>query len=676
MYTYIRARLHLVKKNRIFSIVSISGLAILLMIFNLSCYVGDATSSLETYRIGDWLINYQAGFVRRGLIGEIIFRISSIGLSITWITLVIQSITYLALGYFTLRLYFLQKRSSAWLLFLFSPVFIFLFPFYDPSGWYRKELLVFLAFVMQLFGLRQSHIRYTYLWISIILYFVAVFSHEMASLSLVFFLYPLYEASKRSERDLRLLRLLMGAYSLIAIAGLTFAIFYAGGQDASEGICRSLMLRGIDPGMCGGAIQYLSVDMRHGFREVMDKIHSRHYLLIYCLLFFLSAVPIILSNWWKRRLVLLILGCVSLAPLYLVGMDWGRWIAIFFSFIYLYLFFESSIEKIEIKSVSWALLISYILFWSVPHIQGKPIRLIETYLGSGPGLGVIDIGFAKLPQEVKHSPLRHPIWIELPKFFKGLIYIPLSKDANKQNIFYYFAKMNLITSNIKSKDHLIEDLIRDENNLNIKSIFSGVYSREYFYILDSKTAILALRHFDSSRDLIISVDGFYVLAPNLKLRLSAPLLADMSSQGELLDVLQIDKPIYFSKFNNQRSPFLIEGWSSSESWGTWSDGSSALILLPLPKETVHQLIVKMKPFIGSRQERQKIDIYINNILVKVVELSNAASDEIVVNLPKNIAPQEVIELKFNIAKPISPFELGMSADRRKLGLGIETIVLK
>ena len=125
MYTYIRARLHLVKKNRIFSIVSISGLAILLMIFNLSCYVGDATSSLETYRIGDWLINYQAGFVRRGLIGEIIFRISSIGLSITWITLVIQSITYLALGYFTLRLYFLQKRSSAWLLFLFSPVYTY-----------------------------------------------------------------------------------------------------------------------------------------------------------------------------------------------------------------------------------------------------------------------------------------------------------------------------------------------------------------------------------------------------------------------------------------------------------------------------------------------------------------------------------------------------------------------
>ena len=119
---------------------------------NLGIYYFDVASTIQSYRIGDWLINYQDGFVRRGLIGQLIYSMSADGLSIIWVTYAIQCTIYILLSYYALRLYYSASRSRAWLLIIFSPAFIFLFPFYDPSGWYRKELLVYLACALQCFG--------------------------------------------------------------------------------------------------------------------------------------------------------------------------------------------------------------------------------------------------------------------------------------------------------------------------------------------------------------------------------------------------------------------------------------------------------------------------------------------------------------------------------------------
>ncbi len=38
----------------------------------------DHAINLETFQYGEWLINYQFGFVRRGLFGEIIYLLSYI----------------------------------------------------------------------------------------------------------------------------------------------------------------------------------------------------------------------------------------------------------------------------------------------------------------------------------------------------------------------------------------------------------------------------------------------------------------------------------------------------------------------------------------------------------------------------------------------------------------------
>ena len=48
------------------------------LIFASSYYLFEKHLNLVEYTISDWLINYQGGFTRRGLLGEIVFQINSL----------------------------------------------------------------------------------------------------------------------------------------------------------------------------------------------------------------------------------------------------------------------------------------------------------------------------------------------------------------------------------------------------------------------------------------------------------------------------------------------------------------------------------------------------------------------------------------------------------------------
>ena len=101
--------------------------------------------------ISEWLINYQGGFTRRGLGGEInIFfaKIFSIPLrdSIFFIQAINNSI-YIILLYFYVKD---LKFSIIQIFALFSPLFL-LYPLAELEALGRKEVLIFLFFISTLF---------------------------------------------------------------------------------------------------------------------------------------------------------------------------------------------------------------------------------------------------------------------------------------------------------------------------------------------------------------------------------------------------------------------------------------------------------------------------------------------------------------------------------------------
>ena len=75
--------------------------------------------------ISEWMINYQGGFTRRGLIGEICFQLAKIlNLELRYVIFLFQSILYFF--YSALLLIYIKNFKKNWLIIfaIFSPLFI------------------------------------------------------------------------------------------------------------------------------------------------------------------------------------------------------------------------------------------------------------------------------------------------------------------------------------------------------------------------------------------------------------------------------------------------------------------------------------------------------------------------------------------------------------------------
>ena len=117
----------------------------------LSLYFLAGVNVLTTYNaMSEWVINYQGGFVRRGLIGEIIFQISNFfGLNLRFCFLILQSFLYLVFYYLVYDLLKNIKSNYFLILAIFSPVFI-IFPIAELEAIGRKEVQIFITLLISI----------------------------------------------------------------------------------------------------------------------------------------------------------------------------------------------------------------------------------------------------------------------------------------------------------------------------------------------------------------------------------------------------------------------------------------------------------------------------------------------------------------------------------------------
>src|SRR5262249_42297614 len=116
------------------------------MIVTATDAVGFARAAHE-WILGDWVISYAVGFVRRGLIGELLRHVGILsGVSIGSLGASSQIVSF---GVMLSGLFWLGRKlqpEPSLLLFLVSPATL-LFPLYSFDGGYRKEVL-FLALLV------------------------------------------------------------------------------------------------------------------------------------------------------------------------------------------------------------------------------------------------------------------------------------------------------------------------------------------------------------------------------------------------------------------------------------------------------------------------------------------------------------------------------------------------
>ena len=140
-----------------------------LFFFAVFFFLQKYNNSVE-WTISEWLINYQGGFTRRGLLGELIFQFSKIiGITVREAILIFQITTYIV--YFFLIFFFLRNINSSLIIIfaVFSPLFI-TYPIAEVEVLGRKEIFVFISFLIItiIFSLKKINSKH-YIYYSVIL---------------------------------------------------------------------------------------------------------------------------------------------------------------------------------------------------------------------------------------------------------------------------------------------------------------------------------------------------------------------------------------------------------------------------------------------------------------------------------------------------------------------------
>jgi len=353
----------------------------------------------DAYRVGDWLINYTGGFVRRGFLGQLLlFSGRLFPGTLLPLVLSIQLFLYGTLLWFGFHLAreHLDARSST-IFFLLSPA-TFLFEWLNPQS-FRKELLALVLLAALCRQLQQANayrekVVQKWLWGAAIVLPLLVLSHEASVLLLPYVLLGVVNTGYR--RSYLPATILMGILSLLAFAAATS---HPGDKNTAQQILRSLENLIPEPSLSKhghGAILALRHSTSTAWEDLQARVvgHNFEYPKKYTIVLLLSSIPFWLNAIYVRdllakstsRIILLITAAATIV-LCAVAKDWGRFIYLNATALTIVLL-SSRPRPNPVSPGTNAILIAGVLIfattWRVPvsrpsFEQGGLAQLLETF---------------------------------------------------------------------------------------------------------------------------------------------------------------------------------------------------------------------------------------------------------------------------------------------------------
>ena len=282
------------------------------------------------WTISEWLINYQGGFTRRGLIGEIVFQISKLSsLTIRETILTFQITTYLL--YFYLLYKFLKDTNNniLFIFAIFSPLFV-IYPIAEVEVLGRKEIFIYISFllVVNIFSIKNIQNRH-YFYFSIIL-MISCLIWEGFVIYISYFIFILILKNNLVLNKSFLTKLTI---SLIPLSiSFYFVFFHRLDENGLKMMCQSI-------NECYGAISYLNRSLSSNISEVTSKFQIS-FLIRYILVVIIGFFPLFLliknsklnyKQKFKNDYFYLIFFIIIFTPsliFYYIAQDWGRWVSI------------------------------------------------------------------------------------------------------------------------------------------------------------------------------------------------------------------------------------------------------------------------------------------------------------------------------------------------------------
>jgi|TARA_B110000977_G_C11022443_1_gene471868 hypothetical protein len=303
--------------------------------------------------ISEWIINYQGGFTRRGLPGEIAFHIAKIfDVKLRFVIFIFQSTTYILYLYL---IYYFFRKIKLNLIFsfaFFTPIFL-IYHLAELEVLARKELFMFIGMIwFYEISKRQSGIFKPSIWLFCILPLVTILYEPTA------FYYPFFAAiiviKLRNEKIIKTFFII----TLIFIPSLIASWFSAFELLSDEGF--EIMKNSLQNNF--GEACYMSCGLMGSKKEAIihishtiQKLHEGGsysiyiYLFRYFIIMLVGFLPLlIIINFSKikikilkfKNLIFPFLILNSLVPLHwLMFLDWGRAVNITYVSSFLFIFY-------------------------------------------------------------------------------------------------------------------------------------------------------------------------------------------------------------------------------------------------------------------------------------------------------------------------------------------------
>jgi hypothetical protein len=338
--------------------------------------------------IEEWLINYQGGIIRRGFVGEIIYKLALYtGFNPGIYAVLFQAIFYALFFYFSYKIIKQQKNILPYGLLVFSP-FIFLFQVANDGGGFRKEIIYFALMAALVWATYlENTIKFRMAFYGgLVLYPLIILSHEMLIVFLPY-LAAVYILSCRITRWDKVFIPFMVAFSIV-----TFLKIIQPELSLQQIEAIHVSLEKLNYPVEGGVLSYLGKDAAYGFEMVLTALREEDYLFYIAVLCaaMIAYYPVRgrLKTVFRNRSVLLLvlISTFGTLPLLAVAIDWGRFLYIHcVSLFFLLLVRQVAVtgydgdEKITALVNQWGrkkiivLLVLYSLLWNMSP-SGHPMR--------------------------------------------------------------------------------------------------------------------------------------------------------------------------------------------------------------------------------------------------------------------------------------------------------------
>ena len=353
LYTYIS--LKITKRN----------LYLIFLLFNIPLIIN--LISLR-FSIDYYLISYNHGFVKRGFLGTFFYNLPFSTPIITSLIVIFILFIYLFISYVVINLVDSDPNLGKKVL-LFSPTFL-LFPVYQvvnnkDGGLATPEIFGLAAYLFVIFYYDKLS-KFAYLFITFCVIISSIYIHEVNFFVIPFVIYHL--CKQYTFRKLYLFFFIL----LIAISIFLFLYFINNESygEKSNLICNDILEMQIRETICENAINNLaldhlvSVDYKYKSNIHWNWINSQNgSYTSYLIIFFLAILPLNFFKFTKLEILMIIFVSLFYLPLFLNAWDWGRWLYLLFSCLYITVIKYGKNKNITYSFTSLYLVLIYSFTW-------------------------------------------------------------------------------------------------------------------------------------------------------------------------------------------------------------------------------------------------------------------------------------------------------------------------